>query len=61
MYNLYGWAVSQNLVVVGFEMVQYMSKFSENFINNCNEDNDIGYFLQLMLNILENFINIVII
>lgn len=61
MYNLYGWAVSQNLVVVGFEMVQYMSKFSENFIKNCNEDNDIGYFLQLMLNILENFINIVII
>lgn len=61
MYNLYGWAVSQNLVVVGFEMVQYMSKFRENFIKNCNEDNDIGYFLQLMLNILENFINIVII
>ena len=53
--------MSQNLVVVGFEMVQYMSKFSENFIKNCNEDNDIGYFLQLMLNILENFINIVII
>ena len=53
--------MSQNLVVVGFEMVQYMSKFRENFIKNCNEDNDIGYFLQLMLNILENFINIVII
>ena len=34
MNNLYGWAVSQKLPVNGFEQVEDLSQFKEDFIKN---------------------------
>ena len=35
--NLYGWAMSQKLLVNGFECVEYLSKFNEDFIKKYDE------------------------
>ena len=40
LYNLYGWAVSQNLPVDFFRWVGNASQSNKDFIENCNEDND---------------------
>ena len=45
--NLYGWAMSQKLPVNGFRWVYDVSRFNEEFIKNCNENSDIGYFLEV--------------
>ena len=45
--NLYGWAMYQKLPVNGFKFENILSRFNENFIKNCNEDSDIGYFLEV--------------
>ena len=45
--NLYGWAMSQKLPVNGFQWVNDLSTFHEDFIKNYNENSDIGYFLEL--------------
>ena len=45
--NLYEWAMSQKLLVGGFKRVKKLSKFNEDFIKNDNENNDIGYFLEV--------------
>ena len=46
--NLYGWAMSQKLPVNGFMWYnEYLSGFSEDFIKNCNENGDEGYFLEV--------------
>ena len=45
--NLYGWAVSQKLPVNGFKWLNDLSRFNEDFIKNHNENNDIGYFLEV--------------
>ena len=34
--NLYGWAKSQKLPVNGFEWVEELSQFKEDFITNCD-------------------------
>ena len=44
--NLYGWAMSQKLLVNGFEWVEELSKFDEPFIKNYGEDGIRGYFLE---------------
>ena len=46
MSNLYGWAVSQKLPVDGFEWVEDLSQFKEDFIKNYDENSDKGYFLK---------------
>ena len=45
--NLYGWAVSQKLPVNGFEWIEELSQFKEDFIENYNEDSNKGYFLEV--------------
>ena len=45
--NLYGWAMSQKLPVNGFKWENDLSRFNEDFIKNYNENNDIGYFLEV--------------
>ena len=46
--NLYGWAVSQKLPVNGFKWLNDLSRFNEDFMtSNHNENNDIGYFLEV--------------
>ena len=44
--NLYGWAMSQKLPVDGFEWVEELSQFNEQFIKSYNENSDKGYFLE---------------
>ena len=43
--NLYGWAMSQKLPLNGFIWYNYLSKFTEDFIKNYNENSDVGCFL----------------
>ena len=45
--NLYGWAMSQRLLVNGFKWVEKLSEFNERFIKSYNENNDKGYFLEV--------------
>ena len=45
--NLYGWAMSQKLPVNGFEWVEDLSQFKEDFIKNYDEDSNKGYFLEV--------------
>ena len=45
--NLYGWEMSQKLPVSGFRWKKNMSKFTEEFIKNYDEDSDKGYILEV--------------
>ena len=45
--NLSGWAMSQKLPINGFKWKNEVSRFNEDFIKNCNENDDIGYFLEV--------------
>ena len=45
--NLYGCAMSQKLPVSGFKWEKDMSKFTEEFIKNYDEDSDKGYSLEV--------------
>ena len=45
--NLYGWAMSQKLLINGFEWVKKLSRFNERFIKNYSEISDRGYFLEV--------------
>ena len=45
--NLYGWGMSQKLPVNSFKWVNDLSRFNEAFIKNYNENNDVGYFLEV--------------
>ena len=45
--NLYGWAMSKEFLVNGFEWVNDLSIFNENFIKNYDENSDVGYFLEI--------------
>ena len=39
--------MSQKLLVNSFEWIKDASQFSEDFIKNCNEESDEGYFLEI--------------
>ena len=45
--NLYGWAMSQKLLVNGFKWVEKsrLLRLNERFIKKYNENSDIGYFV----------------
>ena len=45
--NLYGWAKSQKLPVNGFEWVEELSQFNEDFTKDYDENSDDGYFLEV--------------
>ena len=51
--NLYGWAMSQKLIVNNFEWIEDTSQFNEDFIKNYNEESDNGYFLEVDVQYLE--------
>ena len=53
MNNLFGWAVSQNLLITGFKWVGNMSNLNKDFLWICNEDSDEGYFLEVDVQYLE--------
>ena len=55
--NLYGWSMCKKLPVGDFKWVDDLSIFTEGFIQNYDEDSDIGYNLEVDLNIQEIFIN----
>ena len=45
--NLYGWEISKNLPVDGFEWKKNTSKFNEKFIKNYKKDSDIEDILEV--------------
>ena len=46
---MHGYSVSQKSLVGGFDSVRNKSKFNEYFIKNCNEDSNIKYFLEVVV------------
>ena len=54
--NLYGWAMSRKLPVDGFEWVEDLSQFNENFIKGYDENSDKGYFLKVNVEYPKKFI-----
>ena len=51
--NLYGWAMSQKLVVKNFELIKDSSQFIEDFKKNYNEESDEGYFFEVEVQYLK--------
>ena len=45
--KLYGWAMSQKLPVKEFEWIEETSQVNRDFIRNCNEESDEGYYLEM--------------
>ena len=45
--NLYGWAMSQKLLIDDFKLVEDLSKFNESFIKTYDENSDKEYFLEV--------------
>ena len=45
--NLYGWTMSQRLLVNGFKWVKNTLKIDEEFLKNYHEDSDKGYILEV--------------
>ena len=45
--NFYKWAMSQKRLVNGFEWIEKLSQFKEDFIKNYDEDSNKGYFLEV--------------
>ena len=58
--NLYGWAMSEKLPVNGFKWIEQknLSKFSEDFIKNYDENGNIGYFLELDIDYPKELFNL---
>ena len=59
--NLYSWAMLQKLPVNNFEWVKDISQFNEDVIKNCNEESDKGYFLEVDVQYIKNYINFIMI
>ena len=59
--NLYGWAMSQKLPVNNFEWIKDTSQFNEDFMKNYNEESDEGYFLEVDVQYLKNYMNFIMI
>ena len=45
--NLYGWGISQKLIVNGFKLIKKLFKFHEDFIENYDENSDKGYIIEV--------------
>ena len=43
----FGWSMSKKLPVNGFEWIEDLSNFNENFIKNYDENSDKGYILEV--------------
>ena len=51
--NLYGRGMSEKIPVNNFEWIKDTSQFNEDFIKNCNEESDEGYFLEVHIQYIE--------
>ena len=49
--NLYGWEMSQKILINSFKLVKKLSKFNERLTKNYNENSDRGYFLEVGVSI----------
>ena len=56
--NLYGWAMSEKLLVNGFEWVEELSEFEERFIKNYDKNSDKGYILEVDVKYQKNVFNL---
>ena len=56
--SLYGWAMSQKFSVNGFEWVEDLSQFKEDFIKNYDENSDEQYFLEVDVKYPKNSFNL---
>ena len=56
--NLYGWAMSQKLLVNGFKWIKKLSKFNEDFIKNYHENSNKGYILEVNVEYPKNLFNL---
>ena len=56
--NLYGWAMSQKLPIIGFKWVKNLSQFKEDFVKSYDENSDIGYFLEVGVEYPKKFFNL---
>ena len=56
--NLHGWAMSLKLPVNGFEWVEELSQFNEDFIKNYYENSNKGYFLEVDVEYPKNSLNL---
>ena len=55
---MYGWAISQKPPVNGFEWVEDLSQFKEDFIKNYDENSDKGYFLEVDVEYPKNLFSV---
>ena len=53
--------MSQKFLVNNFVCMKQTSQFNEDFIKNYNEKRDKGYFFEDMFNILQNYMNFIMI
>ena len=56
--NLYGWAMSQRLLINGFKGVKRLSKFDEVFIKNYDENSNKGCILEVDVEYPNNLFNL---
>ena len=56
--NLYGWGMSENIPVDGFQWVKDLSQFNEDFIKNYDKNSNKGYFLELDVKYPKNLFNL---
>ena len=56
--NLYGWAMSQRLLINGFKGVKRLSKFDEVFIKNYDENSNKGCILEVDVDYPNNLFNL---
>ena len=56
--NLYGWAMSQKLLVEGFKWVKRISKSNEKFIKNYDENSNRRYSLEADVEYLKSLVPI---
>ena len=54
--NLYEWTMSPKLPVNGFKWVKKLSRFNEIFIENYNENSNMGYFLEIDIDYPKNYL-----
>ena len=57
--NLYDLAMSQNLPVNNFEWIKDIPQFNEDFIKNNNNQNDKGYFFEVVAQYTKNYMNFI--
>ena len=56
--SLHGWAMSQKRPVNGFEWVEDLSQFNEDFIKDYDKNIDEGYFLEVDVEYLKNLFSL---